>query len=93
MKSLARMFLITMSGIVLLSFSAFAGDKIGARLSKVLEVIGPNDEVVVWVYFTDKGSHEFAKSSVRFEMEVGWHGDKDVGYGLAGRPGHSPYND
>jgi subtilisin family serine protease len=53
-----------MIGIVLLSFSAFAGDKIGARLSKVLEVIGPNDEVVVWVYFTDKGSHEFAKSSV-----------------------------
>ncbi|MCZ6776013.1 MAG: S8 family serine peptidase [Ignavibacteria bacterium] len=64
MQSLARMFLITMIGIVLLSFSAFAGDKIGARLSKVLEGIGPNDEVVVWVYFTDKGSHEFAKSSV-----------------------------
>jgi hypothetical protein len=31
-------------------------------------VIGADDQVAVWVYFTDKGAHEFTKSSVPFDV-------------------------
>ena len=44
--------------------SAFAGGKIGSRLAAVIQATGPDDEVAVWVYFTDKGSNELMKGGV-----------------------------
>ena len=51
--------------------TSFAGEwesmpsaKTDARLAEVLQRLSPTDEVLAWVFFTDKGSHEFLKASV-----------------------------
>jgi serine protease AprX len=41
-----------------------AGEKIGAKLSHALTQVQEGDQLYVWVYFTDKGSHEALRSSV-----------------------------
>ncbi|MBI5473113.1 MAG: S8 family serine peptidase [Ignavibacteriae bacterium] len=50
--------------LLALSLSATAGEKIDARLQTSLQLISPTDELLVWVFFTDKGSHEHLKAAV-----------------------------
>jgi hypothetical protein len=41
-----------------------AGEKIQPRLRACLDATNPNDEVLVWVYLTDKGATEYLRNSV-----------------------------
>jgi serine protease AprX len=52
--------------VILLCLSPllFAGDKSGERLNSSLHLLKPNDQVIVWVFFTDKGRHEAARGSI-----------------------------
>jgi hypothetical protein len=60
MKTPAVVALITLFFTPLL----FAGDKLGERLSSSLRLLGPKEQLVVWVFFTDKGRHEADKSNI-----------------------------
>jgi len=64
MKHVALVSLLALLLSASLPSTAFSTDKIGSRLSAVMNASGPADEIVAWVYFTDKGSHEMMKSSV-----------------------------
>ena len=58
-----------MMGLVpLKSPQAVSGMKMDSRLKMVLETIQETDEVLVWVYFTDKGSMEHLRSSVPIDL-------------------------
>jgi serine protease AprX len=50
--------------LVLAYGGVVAQERIGGRLSAALQRSGPEDEIVVWVYFADKGSSEILKRSV-----------------------------
>ena len=67
-KSTVPIFLATLCGIALTSSTVIGGGKIGERLQHVLDVMRAHDQVAVWVYFTDKGTHELIKSSVPFDV-------------------------
>lgn len=56
--------LFVLFGACTIISSAFAGGKITSRLAAVLKTAGPDDEVVVWVYFTDKGRNELMKGVI-----------------------------
>ena len=43
---------------------AFGGAKVSDRLNGALATLNENDQVIAWVFFTDKGSHEVLKASV-----------------------------
>lgn len=43
---------------------SFAADKISGRLQRVLDVLAPNDQAIVWVYLADKGDNEALRFSV-----------------------------
>jgi serine protease AprX len=65
MKILSRAFVLLMLGfLVSASFLRAEGGKISARLERVLGKFTPSEQAVVWVYFTDKGSHEAHRFSV-----------------------------
>ena len=51
------------SWLLLTSPQAIAGDKISPRLTAYLESINANAEILVWVYFIDKGSLEHFRNS------------------------------
>jgi serine protease AprX len=63
--------ILTLSGTCAIFSSAFAGGKIGSRLAAVLQTAGPDDEVAVWVYFTDKGRNELMKGAVPRDLVSG----------------------
>lgn len=46
------------------SASAFSASKTGVRLDEHLTRVGPNDNVLIWVFFTDKGSSETLRDAV-----------------------------
>ena len=50
--------------VIVMAASAYGGSKIGDRLGSVLARSSDNDQVIAWVFFTDKGSHEALKASV-----------------------------
>jgi len=64
MKHISSVSLLALLLSIPFQSTAFSTDKIGSRLSAVMNASGPADEIVAWVYFTDKGSHEMMKSSV-----------------------------
>lgn len=43
---------------------ALGSEKIAPRLNSVLDRLGENDQVIAWVFFTDKGTHESMRTSV-----------------------------
>jgi hypothetical protein len=43
---------------------SFAAQKTDSRLEAALQRLAPDDDVLVWVFFTDKGSHEVLKAAV-----------------------------
>ncbi len=49
---------------VLFARNSEAAEKIGSRLNAVLQSSQADARVIAWVYFSDKGSHEFQKSAV-----------------------------
>jgi subtilisin family serine protease len=49
---------------IALASQSFGADKIGPKLSSTLLHLDQNDQVVAWVFFKDKGSHEQMRSSV-----------------------------
>src|SRR5262245_37586495 len=55
---------ILTSCFVLATQQGIAGEKMGPRLKAYLDATNPNDEVLVWVYLTDKGSMEHLRNSV-----------------------------
>jgi len=61
-----KSFIAIVSTSLIFSFTipGFCADKIGDRLSSVLARSSDNDEVIAWVFFKDKGTHEFMKASV-----------------------------
>ncbi len=52
------------SVLLLSSSSLLAGSKTDARLAEILQFLQPNEPIVAWVFFTDKGSQEIYKSAV-----------------------------
>lgn len=54
--------------LLLATAASFAGEKTEPRLAETLQRLSPSDEVLAWVFFTDKGSHEILKSSVPFSV-------------------------
>ena len=50
--------------LLLMNTSATAGEKTDLRLRAYLDTIHDNDELLAWVYFTDKGSKEYLKDRV-----------------------------
>jgi len=55
---------LLVSAVACISSDAIAGEKLGERLARVLDTIGPDENVLVWVFLTDKGSHEAMKAAV-----------------------------
>lgn len=49
---------------LLLSTPAVSTEKISPRLAENLQRLTHTDEILAWVFFTDKGTHEIRKSSV-----------------------------
>jgi subtilisin family serine protease len=49
---------------LLLSATTFAAEKVSPRLAEQLHHLTANDQILAWVFFTDKGTHEVKKSSV-----------------------------
>ncbi len=64
MKAACFTIFTILCSIIVIAPLASGGEKIGERLGRVLSVSNPNDEIVLWVYFTDKGSLESMRSSV-----------------------------
>jgi subtilisin family serine protease len=50
--------------ISVLGSQMVAGTKVDARLAEQLQHLSPNEQILAWVFLTDKGSNEFKKSSV-----------------------------
>lgn len=46
----------------------FAGNKSGQLLISSLPLLKPNDQVLVWVFFADKGRHETTGSSIAHDV-------------------------
>jgi hypothetical protein len=64
MKRLATATLIVLALTLVAGQPALSTDKIGSRLNAVMNASSSGDEIVAWVYFADKGSHELMKSAV-----------------------------
>lgn len=64
MKRLASTIFLPLAILLLGTQSATATGKIGSRLTAVMNASSSTDEIVAWVYLTDKGSNEMLKSAV-----------------------------
>jgi subtilisin family serine protease len=62
MKSLLALILACM--VLGISNVAFSTEKIGSRLAAALATSSENDQIMAWVFFTDKGSHEYLRDAV-----------------------------
>jgi subtilisin family serine protease len=62
MKSLLVFILACLLGVPVTL--TFGGEKVAERLNNALASLNENDQVIAWVFFTDKGSHELMKTSV-----------------------------
>lgn len=47
-----------------ISNAAFSTEKIGSKLTAALAASSENDQIMAWVFFTDKGSHEYLRDAV-----------------------------
>lgn len=50
--------------VIFTAATTLAGDKIGNRLSAVLAASQDDEQIMVWVFFTDKGAHESMANAV-----------------------------
>ncbi|MFN0158699.1 MAG: S8 family serine peptidase, partial [Bacteroidota bacterium] len=64
MRSIRMLFPFSLVILMLAAVSAFSASKTGTRLHEYLMRVNPSDEILVWVFFHDKGSSEILRDAI-----------------------------
>ncbi|MBX2989533.1 MAG: S8 family peptidase [Bacteroidetes bacterium] len=67
MMKIARL-LASLVSVVMFSLPGFAADKTGPKLTAAFTALNDNDQILAWVFFTDKGSREHLRSAVPLDV-------------------------